>query len=101
MTGCAVTGSSSVQGGRLRWGGDLRRHYLLKALGLATHTRLQPSWNKQALTTALDERHGSRARLASVELLDPETLELAIARTTPTLVDLHDEPISQNMELGH
>ncbi len=53
------------------------------------------------MIAALDERPARHARLASVELLDPEALEIAIARTTPTLVDLHDEPISQNTELGH
>jgi len=48
-------------------------------------------------------RRSSRAasRLASVELLDAETLALAVARTIPTDVDLHDEPVRQSIELGH
>src|SRR6187399_2976685 len=89
------------QGGRLRWGGDLRRHYLLMALGIKTGTRLRPSWNREALQDALDEEPSGRRRLASVELLEPQALALARSRTNPTLVDLHDEPISQNLELGH
>jgi glycosyltransferase involved in cell wall biosynthesis len=87
-------------GGRLRWGGDLRRHFLFKELGIVTRSPLQPSWNREALTTALAERPSSRPRLASVELLDRDALELAVARTSPTLVDLHDEPIRQKVELG-
>jgi glycosyltransferase involved in cell wall biosynthesis len=89
------------QGGRLRWGGDLRRHYLLKALGVTTGTRIQPSWNRESLQEALNEHPTGRRLLASVELLDAESLTIARARTTPTLVDLHDEPVRQNAELGH
>src|SRR4029079_17970049 len=73
----------------------------LMALGIVTGTRLSPSWNQQALQSALDENPAGHRRLASAELLDAETLALARAPTTPTLVDLHDEPISQSTELGH
>ncbi len=89
------------QGKRLRWGGDLRRHYLLAVLARATRAHVAGSWTHDALLATLDAAPAGRHRLTSVELLDPETLELAAARTTPTLVDLHDEPVGQHAALGH
>lgn len=89
------------QGKRLRWGGDLRRHYLLRALARATGATVTGGWTHDALLSTLDAASSGRRRLASVELLDPETLDLAVARTVPTVVDLHDEPIGRSAALGH
>jgi glycosyltransferase involved in cell wall biosynthesis len=88
------------EGNRLRWGGDIRRHYLLRPLAHLTQARKARSWTADALRGALDEAGLDRPRLASVELLDREALDLATRRTRPTVVDFHDEPVAHAAALG-
>jgi len=89
------------QGPRLRWGGDIRRHYLLRPLACTVKAKAASSWTAGALRSALDETGNGRPRLASVELLDVEALSIARARTVPTVLDFHDEPIAHAAALGH
>ncbi len=59
------------------------------------------SWTADILRSTLDESGRGRARLASVEFLDREALDVAIARTKPIVVDFHDEPLAHADALGH
>ena len=97
-----TTGWVVLSGGRrLRWGGDVRRHYLLRPLVNVARARNVGSWTADRLRVALDEGGLDRPRLASVEFLDRETLDLATRRTRPMVVDFHDEPIAHAAALGH
>jgi glycosyltransferase involved in cell wall biosynthesis len=86
---------------RLRWGGDIRRHYLLKPLARVVGTELGPNWTADVLRSSIDKTHGERPRLASAELLDSEALAIAREQTQPVVVDLHDEPLAHASALGH
>ena len=96
-TGWVVLG----EGRRLRWGGDIRRHYILRPLVHLAEARNVGSWRADVLRAALDEAGLERPRLASVEFLDREALDLATRRTRPMVVDFHDEPVAHASALGH
>jgi glycosyltransferase involved in cell wall biosynthesis len=89
------------EGSRLRWGGDLRRYYLLRPLARMARARFGGGWTSDVLSSLLDASGSTRPHLASTELLDDEALLIATRRTRPTVVDLHDEPIAHAAALGH
>jgi glycosyltransferase involved in cell wall biosynthesis len=90
-----------AEGNRLRWGGDLRRHHLLRALARMVGAEPANGWTVDVLRRELEHSPASPPRLASVELLDSETLTMARHSTVPTVVDLHDDPLAQLAVLGH
>ena len=61
------------EGSRLRWGGDLRRHYLLRPLTRIAGARAGGRWTAEVLRSTLEAPARGRPRLASVEFLDSET----------------------------
>ena len=90
-----------AEGNRLRWGGDLRRHYLLGPFARIVRAQLAPRWTGEFLRAELARAQPGRPRLASVELLDRDTLDLARQATSPVVVDFHDEPMAHFAALGH
>lgn len=92
------------EGSHLRWGGDLRRHYILEALGARIDALDVDGWSATTLRRALttDGRRAWQARplLASATMLAVETLSEAVKRTVPFVVDFHDDPVAQNAALG-
>lgn len=92
---------------RRRFGGDLRRAHILRPLAERTGA-VTTGWTPALAGTAL-ARHGRggppwarrpRPRLASVEMLEPRLLADVARRTRPTVLDVHDDPISQLRALG-
>jgi glycosyltransferase involved in cell wall biosynthesis len=92
---------------RRRFGGDLRRAYILRALADRTAARTA-GWTPALAGPLLRSVRGGllpwRRReppfLASVEALEPEVLELARARTHLIALDVHDDPVLQLEALG-
>jgi glycosyltransferase involved in cell wall biosynthesis len=70
-------------------------------LARTAQARTTSGWSADALRAELDQAGLDRPRLASVELLEPEALELATRRTRPIAFDLHDEPVAHASALGH
>lgn len=91
---------------RRRWGGDLRRAYLLG--GLAERTgATELGWGSGALERTLRRLRGPRWQVwrqppfvASTELQPPDRLETIAALGEPVLVDIHDDPVAQAIALG-
>lgn len=93
-----------AEGRRLRWGGDLRRHYIYGELARRTGGRLADGWHAPNIRHVLARPRGhfwtQPARVASCELLDPVALELIVKRAVPAVLDVHDDPIVQREALG-
>ena len=85
------------EGNRVRWGGDLRRRFLLEALALHTGAAPTDDWTLKALRTVLPpaKPRRRRPRLASCEFFDPATLRFVLENARPTLLDIHDDPVAQ------
>jgi glycosyltransferase involved in cell wall biosynthesis len=89
---------------RLRWGGDLRRHYLFLELSRRTRARAVDGWDGRQVRQGLlrPRRHvwTRPARVASAEFLRQETLDLVLGRGIPAVLDFHDDPVRQAEALG-
>lgn len=89
---------------RLRWGGDLRRHYVLEALGSRRDAIDVDGWSHKPVADALERSHRwpvfARPRLAAATMLSADTLAEIGDRARPDVVDIHDDPIAQNAALG-
>lgn len=89
---------------RLRWGGDMRRHYLLGSLAERTGARLVDGWKPAPARAALRRRRGrvwtQPARVATSEFLPRATLDLVVERGIPTVLDFHDDPVLQREAVG-
>jgi len=93
-----------AEGHRLRWGGDLRRHYIFSELARRTEGRVVDGWNVRDFRLVLPRARGHLwtrpARVASCELLDPEALEVVQRRAVPAVLDFHDDPVIHREALG-
>jgi glycosyltransferase involved in cell wall biosynthesis len=93
-----------AEGKRLRWGGDLRRHYIFSELARRTGGRIVDGWHARDFRPALRRPRGHLwtrpARVASCELLDPAALEVVQRRAIPAVLDLHDDPVIHREALG-
>lgn len=92
------------EGTKLRWGGDLRRHHVLRALAMRADALDVDGWSTAAAREALAATRRwpwqAEPRLASATMLADATLEAVRGRAMPFVVDFHDDPIAQNEALG-
>lgn len=95
------------EGERRRWGGDLRRRYLLDGLVERTGATAQDDWRSASIARTLRELRGPRWQLwrgrpcvGATELLPPDRLAVLASLGEPIVVDVHDEPLVQNEALG-
>jgi len=88
----------------LRWGGDLRRHHVLAALGARSDAVDVDGWTQDAVSGALAalprRLWRSAPSVAAATMLATDTLDLIADRAKPFAVDFHDDPILQNDALG-
>jgi glycosyltransferase involved in cell wall biosynthesis len=85
------------EAGRLRWGGDLRRHYIFRGLADRARTTFVDGWSPDVIDAALSQDpRGRRALLlASVEMLGREALKIVTTRTRCAALDVHDHAVLQ------
>src|SRR6266550_1890737 len=92
------------EGTHLRWGGDLRRHHVLRALAARPDAMDVDGWSaarvNDALASVRRRPWQARPRLAAATMLADATLDRIKERTTPFVVDFHDDPVAQNRALG-
>lgn len=94
------------QTNELRWGGDLRRHHVFRALALRTGAATEPGTGRVALRRALRRAAGppwpwrERPCLVSSDLLTPEAVAIARRATRPMALDVHDHSVAQADALG-
>ncbi|HEX5012561.1 MAG TPA: glycosyltransferase [Candidatus Limnocylindrales bacterium] len=95
------------EGDRRRWGGDLRRHYLLDGLATATGGRVLEDRRVDPLSAALRELRAPRWQVwrrpplvASTELLVDKQLAAVRRLGDAAVVDIHDDALLQNDALG-
>lgn len=95
------------EGDRRRWGGDLRRHYLLDGLARRTDGRVLEDRRVDSLTAALRALRGPRWQVwrqrpfvASTELLIDKQMRAVGRFAEPAVVDIHDDVLLQNDALG-
>jgi len=95
------------EGDRRRWGGDLRRHYLLDGLAARTGGRVVEDRRVAGLTPPLQELRGPawqawrRAPLvASTEILTDKQFAPVARYGEPAVVDIHDDTLLQADALG-
>ena len=88
----------------MRWGGDLRRHYVFLELARRTRARAVDGWDPRQIRQRLlrPRRHlwTRPARVASAEFLRKEALDVVLARGIPAVLDFHDDPGLQADALG-
>ncbi|MGZ4188364.1 MAG: glycosyltransferase [Actinomycetota bacterium] len=85
---------------RLRWGGDLRRHFLFASLAERTGARTAHGWSVSAVRAALAPTEGRKPFLAVPDPLGDEALEVATASSIPILFDLMDDFVLQHDALA-
>jgi glycosyltransferase involved in cell wall biosynthesis len=89
---------------KLRWGGDLRRHYVLEALASRADALDVDGWTPPIVREALGaSRRGirlRRPRIAAATMLSMAALDVVLERGKPFVVDIHDDPIAQLEALG-
>jgi glycosyltransferase involved in cell wall biosynthesis len=88
---------------RLRWGGDLRRHYILSALAAQPDARDVDGWGAPAVRAEAARVRLPwlrRPSLATAAMLSPDAIDAIGGRLRPVAVDIHDDPIAQNRLLG-
>lgn len=89
-----------------RWGGDLRRHHILRSLAMRTAAATEPGIDRPAVRASTRRAAGRpwpwrhRPRLASSALLTPGAVVLARRMTRPVALDLVDHVIAQADALG-
>src|SRR3954453_17120882 len=95
------------EGDRRRWGGDLRRHYLLDGLAVRTGGRILEDRRVDPLSAALLELRAQRwpvwrrpPLVASTELLIDKQMAGVRRLGEPAGVDIHDDALLQNDALG-
>ena len=96
-----------AEGDRRRWGGDLRRHYLLRGLAGRMEATVLETWRAPTLSRALRRIVGRRRAVwrrrplvASSEALDDEQLGIVERFGVPFLLDVHDDTLLQGDALG-
>ena len=95
------------EGDRRRWGGDLRRHYLLDGLAARTDGRVLEDRRVDPLSATLRELRPPRwyvwrrpPLVASTELLVDKQLAAVKRLGEAAAVDIHDDALLQNDALG-
>ena len=95
------------EGDRRRWGGDLRRHYLLDGLAARTSGVILEDRRVDPLSAALRELRPPRWQVwgrppfvASTELLADKQLAAVRRLGVAAAVDIHDDALLQNDALG-
>jgi glycosyltransferase involved in cell wall biosynthesis len=95
------------EGERRRWGGDLRRRYLLDGLAAATDAVVVDDWKAGSIRSSLRTLRGRpwhvwrrAAFVATSELMIESQLEAITRYGVPLAVDIHDDPIGQAGALG-
>lgn len=95
------------EGDRRRWGGDLRRHYLLDGLAERTHGHVVEDRRVAGLLPGLKAARGPRWQVwrgrplvASTEILTDKQFAPIAKHGEPTVVDIHDDTLLQNDALG-
>lgn len=96
---------------RTRWGGDLRRTHLFRALARRTGATILDGWGRRPLRDEfgilrilptplwfLDRR--PRPRLASSEMIPPGVLRMGRRVLDPAAVGVYDDPVAQARDLG-
>jgi glycosyltransferase involved in cell wall biosynthesis len=90
------------EGARLRWGGDLRRHYLLESLAQRTGARTTDACSARSIAPVLAP--GLKGMevpwVASSEFLDSTALPMAHERGKLLLLDVHDDSVIQHDAAG-
>ncbi len=90
--------------GRLRWGGDLRRHHIFGELARRTGGRIADGWGARDIRQVVARPRGhfwtQPARVASCAFLEPEALDLVIHRAVPAVLDVQDDFVLQREALG-
>ena len=96
-----------AESNRRRWGGDLRRHYLLRGLAERTGAAVLENWRPPSIQRSLAGmgRQGwhvwrRQPFVASAEILDEDQLAAIDAGGQPEVVDIHDDPLLQAEALG-
>jgi glycosyltransferase involved in cell wall biosynthesis len=95
------------EGDRRRWGGDLRRHYLLDGLAARTGGRVVEDRRVAGLTPPLRELGGPAWQVwrkpplvASTEILTDKQFAPVAKLGEPAVVDIHDDALLQADALG-
>ena len=89
---------------RLRWGGDLRRHYVLAALATRTDALDVDGWSFATIDRTIKLYRGHRwerrPKVAAATMLSQDALDLVGSAARPVVVDFHDDAVAQNEALG-
>src|SRR5437016_3656675 len=87
---------------KLRWGGDLRRHYLFAPLARRTRAIVGDGCTTEVVKEVVPTRRWFDAHpyFVSPELLPLEALAFARRRVRFHVLDVHDEPLLQQRSLG-
>lgn len=97
------------EGNRRRWGGDLRRAFIFRALADRTAATIAPGWSTTIVRAGLATVAGPRRLptlrrrrpyVASAELLGPAVLADVRRRGVPFALDVHDDPLAQYAAFG-
>lgn len=92
--------------GSVRWGGDLRRRYLLERLARATSAHVASGWGIEPVRHAIAAVGGGRwpwqrrPVLATAEFLSEGAIAQVRRAALPLLLDVHDQPVAQAAALG-
>jgi glycosyltransferase involved in cell wall biosynthesis len=96
-----------AESNRRRWGGDLRRHYLLRGLAERTGATVLENWRPPSIQRSLAAFRSQPWQVwrrapfvASAEILDDEQLAAISSAGSPHLIDIHDDPLLQAEALG-
>ena len=97
------------EGARRRWGGDLRRAFILAALAERTAATIGEGWSAPIVRAGLSAAAGrrrlpalrhTRPFLASAESLGPALIAEVRQRSIPFALDVHDDPLAQYRAFG-
>ncbi len=94
------------QTNELRWGGDLRRHHVFRALAMRTGATTEPGAGQVAIRRAVRRAAGlpwpwrERPLLVTSDLLTPEAVAYALRACRPLAIDVHDHGVAQADALG-
>jgi glycosyltransferase involved in cell wall biosynthesis len=87
-----------------RWGGDLRRRYVLAALASRGDAVDVDGWSPATVRRTVAESGGRWLRrsplVAAATLLAPDAIDAMAGRAEPFAVDFHDDPLLQSEALG-
>lgn len=97
------------EGDRRRWGGDLRRAFIFRALAERTAATIGPGWSPAIVRAGLRAAGGprrpplfrrGRPLVASSESLGLPAIGEVRRGSTPFALDVHDDPLAQYKAFG-